>query len=137
MAVDGQGVEISPRFKLPVLGAAYDFGSKFGATPDLAADLLRQVARRGYVASLTFHPGTQCTDPIAWESYIRVARDICDLAGDGLDYVGVDANLAAAEHLTPQLQHDSIETCAVGVEVSHRKRSFARISQLQNVRNRS
>ncbi|WP_207102082.1 type III PLP-dependent enzyme [Paracoccus shandongensis] len=80
-AIDGQGVEISPRFKLPVLGAAYDFGSKFGATPDLAADLLRRVANRGYVASLTFHPGTQCTDPVAWESYIRMAREICDMAG--------------------------------------------------------
>ncbi|MDP5308858.1 type III PLP-dependent enzyme [Paracoccus spongiarum] len=79
--MNGQGVEISPRFKLPVLGAVYDFGSKFGATPDLAADLLRLVAERGYVASLTFHPGTQCVDPIAWESYIRVARDICDSAG--------------------------------------------------------
>lgn len=79
--VAGEGVEISPRFKLPVLGAAYDFGSKFGATPELAAELLAEVARRGYVASLTFHPGTQCTDPIAWESYIRVAKDICDMAG--------------------------------------------------------
>ena len=79
--VAGEGVEISPRFKLPVLGAAYDFGSKFGATPELAAELLAEVARRGYVPSLTFHPGTQCTDPIAWESYIRVARDICDMAG--------------------------------------------------------
>ncbi|WP_374300401.1 type III PLP-dependent enzyme [Paracoccus sp. (in: a-proteobacteria)] len=79
--VNGQGVEIAPRFKLPVLGAAYDFGSKFGATPDLAAELLGLVAERGYVPSLTFHPGTQCTDPIAWESYIRVAREICDMAG--------------------------------------------------------
>ncbi|MEE2861784.1 MAG: type III PLP-dependent enzyme [Paracoccus sp. (in: a-proteobacteria)] len=79
--VDGVAVEISPRFKLPVLGAAYDFGSKFGATPELAAELLAEVERRGYVASLTFHPGTQCTDPIAWESYIRVAKDICDMAG--------------------------------------------------------
>ncbi|MFC0201003.1 type III PLP-dependent enzyme [Paracoccus rhizosphaerae] len=79
--VNGAGVEISPRFKLPVLGAAYDFGSKFGATPELAAELLAEVDRRGYVASLTFHPGTQCTDPIAWESYIRVAKDICDMAG--------------------------------------------------------
>ena len=81
VSVKGQGVEISPRFKLPVLGAAYDFGSKFGATPDLAADLLRLVADRGYVASLTFHPGTQCTEPTAWESYIRTAREICDAAG--------------------------------------------------------
>lgn len=76
-----EGVEISPRFKLPVLGAAYDFGSKFGATPELAAELLRAVADRGYIPSLTFHPGTQCVDPGAWEQYIRVAREIADMAG--------------------------------------------------------
>lgn len=79
--VDGAPVEISPRFKLPVLGAAYDFGSKFGASPELAAELLRDVAARGYRASLTFHPGTQCTDPVAWESYIRVAGEIAEMAG--------------------------------------------------------
>ncbi|QJD16968.1 type III PLP-dependent enzyme [Paracoccus sanguinis] len=73
--------EISPRFKLPVVGAAYDFGSKFGGTPELTAELLREVAARGYIASLTFHPGTQCVDPGAWEHYIRTARDIADLAG--------------------------------------------------------
>ena len=79
--VPAEGCEISPRFKLPVLGAAYDFGSKFGASPELAAELLRIVADRGYIPSLTFHPGTQCVDPHAWESYIRTARDICDMAG--------------------------------------------------------
>lgn len=78
---DGQGVEISPRFKLPVMGAIYDFGSKFGAPPELAAELLKAVAERGYIPSLTFHPGTQCVDPVAWESYIRVAKEICDEAG--------------------------------------------------------
>ncbi|MFI0395605.1 type III PLP-dependent enzyme [Paracoccus jiaweipingae] len=75
------GSEISPRFKLPVLGAAYDFGSKFGASPELAAQLLKRVADAGYAASLTFHPGTQCVDPGAWETYIRTAREICDMAG--------------------------------------------------------
>ena len=79
--IDGKGVEISPRFKLPVLGAIYDFGSKFGAAPEAAADMLKAVAQRGYVPSLTFHPGTQCVDPAAWASYISVARDICDQAG--------------------------------------------------------
>ncbi len=73
--------EISPRFKLPVAGAAYDFGAKFGATPEEAAALLRAVADRGYRPSLTFHPGTQCTDPAAWETYIRTAREIADMAG--------------------------------------------------------
>src|SRR5690606_26406947 len=55
-SVDGEGVEISPRFKLPVMGAVYDFGSKFGASPEYAADMLKEVAARGYVPSLTFHP---------------------------------------------------------------------------------
>ena len=76
-----EGVEISPRFKLPVAGAAYDFGAKFGASPDLAAELLRAVADRGYVPSLTFHPGTQCVDPSAWETYIRTAGEIAAASG--------------------------------------------------------
>lgn len=79
--VPAEECEISPRFKLPVTGAIYDFGSKFGATPELAADLLKRVAEAGFIPSLTFHPGTQCTDPGAWEQYVRTARDICDMAG--------------------------------------------------------
>ncbi len=80
-AVPPAGCEISPRFKLPVTGAAYDFGAKFGATPDVAARLLADVAAAGYVPSLTFHPGTQCTDPHAWEAYIRTAAEIAATAG--------------------------------------------------------
>jgi len=79
--VPAEGTEISVRFKLPVSGAAYNFGAKFGATVDLAADLLREVAAAGFVPSLTFHPGTQCTDPMAWDAYIRAAAEICRLAG--------------------------------------------------------
>lgn len=79
--VPSEGCEISPRFKLPVLGAAYDFGSKFGASPEQAAELLRAVADRGYIPSLTFHPGTQCTDPQAWAAYIVAAAEICAMAG--------------------------------------------------------
>ena len=73
--------EISVRFKLPVSGAAYNFGAKFGATVEKAAELLRVVDDSGYVASLTFHPGTQCTDPMAWDAYIRAAAEICRTAG--------------------------------------------------------
>ena len=75
------GAEISVRFKLPVSGAAYNFGAKFGATVEKAAELLRVVDDSGYVASLTFHPGTQCTDPMAWDAYIRAAAEICRTAG--------------------------------------------------------
>jgi ornithine decarboxylase len=73
--------EISVRFKLPVAGAAYNFGAKFGATAELATDLLRTVAEAGFIPSITFHPGTQCTDPAAWEAYIRTAAEIAQNAG--------------------------------------------------------
>jgi ornithine decarboxylase len=75
------GCEIAVRYKLPVAGAAYNFGAKFGATVELAADLLAQVAAAGFIPSLTFHPGTQCVDPMAWDSYIRAGAGICAQAG--------------------------------------------------------
>lgn len=79
--VPAQDCEISVRFKLPVAGAAYNFGAKFGATTELATELLKTVAAAGFIPSITFHPGTQCTDPAAWEAYIRTAADIARDAG--------------------------------------------------------
>lgn len=79
--VPPEGTEISVRFKLPVAGAAYNFGAKFGATVELATELLKTVAAAGFIPSLTFHPGTQCTDPHAWEAYIREAARIAEGAG--------------------------------------------------------
>lgn len=79
--VPADGCEITVRFKLPVAGAAYNFGAKFGATVELSSQLLKRVAEAGFIPSLTFHPGTQCTDPAAWEAYIRAAADIAREAG--------------------------------------------------------
>lgn len=79
--VPAEGTEITVRFKLPVAGAAYNFGAKFGATAELATVLLRRVAEAGFIPSITFHPGTQCTDPAAWDAYIRVAAEIARDAG--------------------------------------------------------
>ncbi|MFN3293902.1 MAG: type III PLP-dependent enzyme [Gemmobacter sp.] len=79
--VPAADTEITVRFKLPVQGAAYNFGAKFGATQELAAELLRSVAEAGFIPSMTFHPGTQCIDPQAWESYIHAAARIAEAAG--------------------------------------------------------
>lgn len=76
-----EGTEVTVRFKLPVGGAAYNFGAKFGATAELAVDLLRQAADAGFVPSLTFHPGTQCNESAAWASYVRKAAEIAKAAG--------------------------------------------------------
>ena len=79
--VPAEGREISVRFKLPVSGAAYNFGAKFGADEEKAVDLLITVAAAGFIPSITFHPGTQCTDPEAWATYIREAAQIARHAG--------------------------------------------------------
>lgn len=75
------GREIAVRFRLPVEGGAYDFGTKFGADPAVAVDLLKTVAQNGYQPALTFHPGTQCERGAAWESYIHSAAEIAGAAG--------------------------------------------------------
>ena len=80
--LDGLGpVEVAVRLRLPVAGAAYDFGSKFGLLPEPATALLREVRARGFRPAITFHPGTQCTDPAAWEAYIAAAGQVAQAAG--------------------------------------------------------
>jgi ornithine decarboxylase len=100
------GTEISVRFKLPVAGAAYNFGAKFGATSELAVDLLKTVAEAGFIPSLTFHPGTQCTDPAAWEFYIREAAVIADNAGVTIARLNVGGGFPShrLEAIVPQLE---------------------------------
>ncbi len=55
--VPAEGTEISVRIKLPVSGAAYNFGAKFGATVELAAVLLKTAADAGVKLTVPFRPG--------------------------------------------------------------------------------
>ena len=87
--------EVSVRLALPVAGAAYDFGAKFGLGPDGAAALLREVAARGFTPSLTFHPGTQCADPNAWGAYVAAAARVARAADVRLARLNVGGGFAA------------------------------------------
>ncbi|MEJ2003008.1 MAG: type III PLP-dependent enzyme, partial [Maritimibacter sp.] len=69
------GTEVAVRLALPVEGAAYHFGEKFGEDREGAIALLRSVAAAGFTPAMCFHPGTQCTDPEAWEHYIEAAAE--------------------------------------------------------------
>jgi ornithine decarboxylase len=89
------GAEVAVRLKLPVAGAAYDFGSKFGAPPELAEALLRAVADRGGRPSMTFHPGTQCPTPDAWQRYIAACAEIARAAGLRLHRLNVGGGFPA------------------------------------------
>ncbi len=93
--VPASGVEISVRIKLPVSGAVYDFGSKFGATPEKVIELLRRVQAAGYIPSITFHPGTQCEDPQAWEAYITEAAAVARAAGVTIKRLNVGGGFPA------------------------------------------
>ena len=82
-------VQMNVRFKLPKVMPAQDLSSKFGATMDMAADLLRQVVAMGYKPALTFHPGSQCTDPMAYDEYIAGAAAVVSAAGVQLSMLNV------------------------------------------------
>ena len=88
-AVPAEGTEVSVRLKLPVPGAAYDFGTKFGAGPDDAVDLLRRVADAGFTPSMTFHPGTQCERAEAWTQYIDACAQVAKRANVSLKRLNV------------------------------------------------
>ena len=87
--------EVSVRLALPVAGAAYDFGAKFGADPDTAAALLARVAAMGFTPAMTFHPGTQCADPAAWAAYVAGCADVARRAGVRLARLNVGGGFAA------------------------------------------
>ena len=89
------GAEIAVRLCLPVTGAAYDFGSKFGAGPDLATQLLRAVVSRGFTPAMTFHPGTQCKSGAAWAAYIRACAKVAQNAGVALQRLNVGGGFPA------------------------------------------
>ena len=79
----------SVRFRLPHGAASYDFGSKFGATPDTAIDMLRRIAALGARAALIFHPGSQCTDPELYYRYLQTAACIIRRAGVRVEQINV------------------------------------------------
>jgi len=94
-AIPGREVEVAVRLHLPVPGAAYDFGSKFGTDPAGAAELLGRVAALGFRPAMTFHPGTQCADPAAWAAYISACAQVARSAGVRLDRLNVGGGFPA------------------------------------------
>jgi len=100
--VPSKGVEVAVRFKLPVRGAYYDFGAKFGAHPDDAVDILQKVVELGYTPALNFHPGTQCEEPAAYRIYIMEASEIARKADIRVKRLNVGGGF-------PSVRHDDIE----------------------------
>jgi len=91
-------ITYSVRFKLEHGSASYDFGSKFGTSPEVAAKILRAVAAIGARPALTFHPGSQCTDPAMYSRYVEAAAKI--VADSGVDIVQLNVGGGFPEQYT-------------------------------------
>lgn len=109
-----EGTEVAVRLHLPVRGAAYDFGAKFGESPEGAAHLLARVVEMGFRPAMTFHPGTQCADPAAWAAYILACATAARRAGVRLRRLNVGGGFAA--HRTGHAP--DLETIFAGIDAA-------------------
>ena len=65
------------RLKVPDTGSQVEMGSKFGAEPGEAADLIKQAFACGLVVEgLSFHVGSQCTNFDNYSSALQITSDI-------------------------------------------------------------
>jgi ornithine decarboxylase len=101
-------IMLSVRFKLDSHQADFFFGSMFGATPELAVYLLKEFDLAGEKAALTFHPGSQCTEPNEYRRYIIAAAEIASAAKVSLAQLNVGGGFPeyyANTLITPRYQY--------------------------------
>jgi len=86
---------IHVRFATPPAQARFDLSAKFGATPQAAAQLLAAAAGRGLAVGLSFHVGSQCLAPEAYDVALRLAETVIDDAGVELAFLNVGGGFPA------------------------------------------
>ncbi|MDR3438487.1 type III PLP-dependent enzyme [Telmatospirillum sp.] len=104
------------RLALPKGNAVYDLSGKFGASPGDAAVLLQSCRRVAARVGLSFHVGSQCLDPTAYERALALAGSVladADVAIDMLD-VGGGFPVSYPDEVPPPLD-DFIAAIARGV----------------------
>jgi ornithine decarboxylase len=77
------------RLAMPKGQATYDLSGKFGAAPDLAAELLRKARAVSARLGLCFHVGSQCMDPGAYTRALALAGTVIAQAGVAIDGIDV------------------------------------------------
>jgi len=78
----GKDLVIIVRLSTPTSSQTlYDLSSKFGATPADAAALMRTAHARGCKVGLSFHVGSQCSDPSSYGTALTLAGETIEMAG--------------------------------------------------------
>lgn len=71
------GAQVLCRLRVETQGADWSLSHKFGCDIPMAYDLLAHAQRTGlHPAGVTFHVGSQQTDPSQWEGPIQLAADL-------------------------------------------------------------
>jgi ornithine decarboxylase len=87
------------RLSVPGQGAEWPLTRKFGCHPDKAIELLLRAKSAGMrPVGVSFHVGSQQTDPGAWRTPIEMAKDVfiaCARSGLSLDFLNLGGGLPA------------------------------------------
>lgn len=86
IAAHAPGARVFCRLLIDNTGAEWPLTRKFGCSPAMARDLLRLADRLGLeAAGLSFHVGSQQTDPTQWDRALETCATLFrDLRADGL-----------------------------------------------------
>jgi ornithine decarboxylase len=88
-------LELFVRLVVPGDGALLTLTGKFGTGPEEAVALLRTAQTVAQSTGITFHVGSQCTAPEAFEQAIEIAAVVAAAAG-GVDHLDVGGGFPAA-----------------------------------------
>jgi ornithine decarboxylase len=89
LEVVGSGVVVQVRVAASNPHATISFNSKFGASAELAVQLLRTVRERGATPAVATHIGYQTTDPAAYAQALRLIARIAASAGLRPGYINI------------------------------------------------
>jgi len=98
------GAEVFCRLLVDATGADWPLTRKFGCDAEMAVDLLAHARSRGLrPCGLSFHVGSQQTDPLQWRAPIAAAATVfsaCAVQGFDLAFLNVGGGLPA-QYRTP------------------------------------
>lgn len=97
LALNAKDIEVTIRLKLAHESAAYNFGSKFGASIAEATKLLEIARGEGFATlSMAFHPGSQCSSVQVYEKYIEACASVALAANTQLARLNVGGGFPVA-----------------------------------------
>ncbi len=89
-------LELFVRISVPKGNVATDFSTKFGAKPDIAADLIRRTAAHSRKLGVSFHVGTQCTDVDVYKNAIAYSAQVIKDSGATVEVLDIGGGFPTA-----------------------------------------